>query len=45
MPGLQVDGLVSLPTNNKSKSMSSNLCSFAMLAISKFFPVNDFFSP
>ncbi len=38
-------GLVSLPTNNKSKSISSNPSSFAVFAISKFFPVKDFFSP
>jgi len=38
-------GLVSLPTNNKSKSISTKPNSFAILAISKFLPVNDFLSP
>ena len=38
-------GLVSLPTKSKSRSISTNPSSFAVLAISKFFPVNDFLSP
>ena len=38
-------GLVSLPTNNKSKSISTKPSSLAVLAISKFLPVNDFRSP
>ena len=38
-------GLVSLPTNNKSKSISTKPSSLAVFAISKFLPVNDFLSP
>ncbi len=38
-------GLVSLPTSSKSKSISTKPNSLAVLAISKFLPVNDFLSP
>ena len=38
-------GLVSLPTNSRSKSISTNPKFFAFVAISRFFPVKDFFSP